>query len=186
MCKFWSCLVTRQGKVVWNGNINSHAELITKAGLKDDKLVDRDFVKIEITPVKELTVSRKNWVLRVDDEGTLPEWFERQRTHYENLCYTTLFKHLKECHYPEAQKWWKKMTKRKCAGVVQDKNKKTRLTYSEFERKMLNSCVGAHNRHCKGKVVRDWECVGGGIGYDIVARCDTCAWECRVTDFTRW
>ena len=78
MCKFWSCILTREGKVLWDKNITSHEKLVGTNGLKDAKLKNRDFVRIEITPNPPLGItsrSRSDWTYKIDEEGTLPDWY---------------------------------------------------------------------------------------------------------------
>lgn len=90
MCNFFSALVTRDGKVVWDGNSSSHEDLIAKAGLKDDKLEDRDFVRVEYTPSKNglFTLDRKDWAFKVDEKGTLPTWFVNRSEEFEGKVFT--------------------------------------------------------------------------------------------------
>jgi len=97
MCKFWSCIVDRKGRVWHDGNSSSHEKAIKMSGLKDDKLEDRDFVRIEINPEK-FTMKMKDWKFKIDEEGTLPEWFTRERKHFRKMCYAELFKYLKVCN----------------------------------------------------------------------------------------
>jgi len=54
MCNFWSCIIDRNVKVWHDGNSSSHEDALKKSGLKDDKLEDRDFVRIEIVPKKHI------------------------------------------------------------------------------------------------------------------------------------
>jgi hypothetical protein len=41
-------------RVVWDKDKSSHEDLVKLAGLKDDKLEDRDFVRLEVSPKKVL------------------------------------------------------------------------------------------------------------------------------------
>jgi hypothetical protein len=100
MCDFFSCIIDRNLKVHYDGNESSHEKIIEKAGLKDSKLVDRDFVRIEIVPSK-LTMNPKDWVLKVDEEKTLPDWFTKNREKADRKCYAALFAYLKVCHIAE-------------------------------------------------------------------------------------
>jgi len=87
MCNFWSCILTRDNRVIWNKDSNSHEDQIKKTGFVDDKLVDRDFVRIEVVPRKpELIFSKKraDWELKVDEPKTLPKWFTSTRPNLEN------------------------------------------------------------------------------------------------------
>jgi hypothetical protein len=88
MCKYFSCIIDRKGKVWWDAKENSHEFLVKKAGLKDTKLEDRDFVRIEISPKDNvLTVKRKEWALKVDEEKTLPKWFTLDQKRMEEKCW---------------------------------------------------------------------------------------------------
>ena len=69
MCNFFSAIVTRDGRVLFCEE-DSHETIIQRAGLRDDKLIDRDFVRIEI-PNGDLAKYRE------DEIGTLPEWYNR-------------------------------------------------------------------------------------------------------------
>ena len=91
MCKYWSAIIDRNGKVWSDRSTSSHEELIKKAGLKDEKLENRDFVRIEIAPKKDILLFSKkpeDWAFRVDEKGTLPEWYLRQCSHFERQCWT--------------------------------------------------------------------------------------------------
>ena len=68
MCNFWSCILTREGKVVWDKDATSHEDLIKRAGLVDGKLEDRDFVRLEITPKILASKRKSDWVFKVDEE----------------------------------------------------------------------------------------------------------------------
>jgi len=48
MCKYFSCIVTRELKVVWSKKTCAHKELIAEAKLSDTKLENRDFVRVEL------------------------------------------------------------------------------------------------------------------------------------------
>ena len=89
MCNFWTCIITRTGSIVWDKKTSSHEELIRKAKLKDDKLEDRDFVRIEISPSEGALwrKTREGWLLKVDEEKTLPEWFTANRSKNEEFCW---------------------------------------------------------------------------------------------------
>jgi hypothetical protein len=66
----------------------SHEEIITEFKLKDDKLENRDFVRIEITPnVASPTRDKKDWTLNVDEQTTLPEWFCKNQKKAETICW---------------------------------------------------------------------------------------------------
>jgi len=76
MCNFWSAILTRDGKVLWDKDIETHSELITKFGLKDDKLENRDFVRIEVAPKNIMSKKKSDWVFTLDEPKTIPSWYE--------------------------------------------------------------------------------------------------------------
>ena len=43
MCRFWSAILTRDGRVLWDPGMTSHGDIIEKFELEDIKLKDRDF-----------------------------------------------------------------------------------------------------------------------------------------------
>ena len=66
---------------------NDHAPLVHKLKLKDDKLEDRDFVRIELLPLNSLTSTKpKEWEFRVDEVGSLPLWFRKTQVDWEFQC----------------------------------------------------------------------------------------------------
>jgi hypothetical protein len=77
MCNYFSCIIDRKLNVHWLLNSNAHEEIIRHAGFKDERLEDRDFVRIEITPknTEKITRNKKDWNLKVDEPGTLPDWY---------------------------------------------------------------------------------------------------------------
>ena len=96
MCKFFSAIITRDKKIVWDRNTNSHEDLLKKAGLEDDKLHDRDFVRIEYTQkTGKFSVKKQDWLYTEDEERTLPTWYVRQSTYFKEKCWKVLRKELK-------------------------------------------------------------------------------------------
>jgi len=88
MCNFWSALATRSGKVIWYDSIWSHEKQIELAGFKDDKLVDRDFVRVEISTEKNIYSYKpkiSDFKFKVDEEDTLPNWFDEEKA--EKACW---------------------------------------------------------------------------------------------------
>ena len=85
MCKFWSAILTREGKVLWDRNMSSHEELIRKNNLNDGELKNRDFVRIEITP-KDITSKKKgDWSYKVDEPSTIPDWYQNDPLAQEKI-----------------------------------------------------------------------------------------------------
>ena len=80
MCRAFSCIITKDSRVLWEAGIDSHDALIHKAGIKDDT-TDGDlikFAKIEITPDKGYLHPEGNWTLSVD-ENTTPRWLTKKK-----------------------------------------------------------------------------------------------------------
>ena len=101
MCKFYSCIIDRRFKVWSDPNDSSHAAVLAIKGFpwKDTKLEDRDFVKVEITPkVGTFSTDMTNWMFKVDEEGTLPTWFNEHLPRAKRECYVVLKRYLRECH----------------------------------------------------------------------------------------
>jgi len=101
MCEFWSALVCRDGKIVFDGNDSSHEAALKKTKWKDDKLADRDFVRIEITPPAKLSDDLGEWKFKVDEEGTLPVWYVDSQEKHREAAYKALRAYLDEFNWPE-------------------------------------------------------------------------------------
>jgi hypothetical protein len=72
-------VIIRSKKILFLAKEDSHEEIIKAFGLGDDKLFDRDFVRIEVKPKGELlSVNPNDWEFKVDEEETLPEWFDEK------------------------------------------------------------------------------------------------------------
>jgi hypothetical protein len=97
MCKAFSCIVVKSGKVFWKVGLDEHGKI---AELVKPAQKGSDMAKIEITPqnknyVKAL-LGKETWVLTVDEEDT-PKWFKKK---HELACW-------------KAQKLWAKQLKLK-------------------------------------------------------------------------
>ncbi|MCK9578809.1 hypothetical protein M0R01_05000 [bacterium] len=81
MCNFYSCIVDRKLNILDAIELDdSHETIITNLKLKDNKLKDRDIVRLEITPdIEKLTkkFDKKIWTYKVDEEKTLPDWYTK-------------------------------------------------------------------------------------------------------------
>ncbi|MCJ7459187.1 MAG: hypothetical protein MUP17_09370, partial [candidate division Zixibacteria bacterium] len=58
MCKYFSCVITKDLKVHWSKKTVNHEELLTEIKIEDVKLNERDFVRIEITPKDQDQITR--------------------------------------------------------------------------------------------------------------------------------
>ena len=89
MCRYFSCVVTRDLKVHWSKQSMSHEDLLAALTLEDKKLHERDFVRIEIVPKDEHEMTRNadDWTIKIDEERTLPNWYEKDITKIQNACW---------------------------------------------------------------------------------------------------
>jgi hypothetical protein len=97
MCNFFSGVITKEGKVFWYENLDSHDQIIEKVGLKD-LTADPDkmrFARFEITPPHNDAWERdlSKWVFRIDESIT-PIWFESK---YEKSCRKALAECIEKC-----------------------------------------------------------------------------------------
>jgi len=99
MCNFWSCILTREGKVLWSDATSSHETIIKENNLKDNKLQDKDFVRLEVHPKNKIDLfskNAKNWEFKIDESNTLPEWFIQEQTHFTELVWSEWNKAMKK------------------------------------------------------------------------------------------
>jgi len=89
MCNYFSCIITEDLKVHWLKNTAGHEDILVAAKLEDKKLTDRDFVRIEIVPKndKRPTRNKDDWILKVDEERTLPDWYEKNVIKAQKACW---------------------------------------------------------------------------------------------------
>ena len=67
----------------------AHEDLLSELRLEDKKLEERDFVKIEIAPkdVKKVSRNREDWTYKVDEERTLPNWYDENIVKCQKACW---------------------------------------------------------------------------------------------------
>jgi hypothetical protein len=92
MCNFFSCIVLKDGQVIWDAGIDSHEELI-KIAQVEDKTSDPaklTFARVEIIPPDNNVFEDdvKKWTLRIDQSIT-PNWWSKD---HEKACYQSLKK----------------------------------------------------------------------------------------------
>lgn len=89
MCRFKSYIVTKDLKVHGSRRTSSHeqilAELQIKDGTNENAILMREHVKIEVYPKDETKMTRDltQWIYREDEEGTLPEWYKKNKGRIE-------------------------------------------------------------------------------------------------------
>jgi len=115
MCNWMSMLIDRNGKVWHDGNTTSHEELVKQSGWKDDKLANRDFVRIEISLKDEsnFTAKKSGWKYKVDEKGTLPNWYKKNEKSMENKCWKVWEKEIKRCNIAKVEEFIKSFKKMK-------------------------------------------------------------------------
>lgn len=76
MCEFFSALALKDGRLCFTSG-DSHEDIISRLGLDDTGVVFyRNFVRLECTPPFD--------DVEVDEEGSLPAWFEDRRADFES------------------------------------------------------------------------------------------------------
>ena len=102
MCDFYSCILDRKGKLYDDPTkTDSHEDLIEKFNLKDNKLKNRDIVRIEVNPdwdALKKKFNKKDWTYKVDEPSTIPDWYMKNEKKMEGIVwkriqelYKTLF-----------------------------------------------------------------------------------------------
>ena len=88
-CQYFSCIITKDLKVHWSKRTMAHEDLLAELRLEDKKLEERDFVKIEIAPkdVKKVSRNRDDWTFKVDEERTLPNWYDENVVKCQGACW---------------------------------------------------------------------------------------------------
>ena len=89
MCQFFSCIITKDLKAHWSKRTMAHEDLLAELKLEDKKLEERDFVRIEISPkdVKKVSRNRDDWTFKVDEERTLPNWYDENVVKCQGACW---------------------------------------------------------------------------------------------------
>ena len=91
-CQYFSCIITKDFKVHWSKRTMAHEDLLAELKLEDKKLEERDFVKIEIAPkdVKKVSRNRDDWTFKVDEERTLPNWYDENVVKCQGACWKSV------------------------------------------------------------------------------------------------
>jgi len=99
MCQFYSPIVNKKLQILDCVEDNdNHETVVDKFKLADDKLQDRDFVRLEIIPEDRDIFNHKisNWVYKVDEINTLPKWYIKNEIKIKKEVYSKLKKIFKE------------------------------------------------------------------------------------------
>ncbi len=79
MCEFFSSILTyKNKKLLFDLDTDSHHEILSKNGIKDNSLMPK-FVKLEFTPRDGDIFNHniKNWKLTVDQDQ-IPDWYDEK------------------------------------------------------------------------------------------------------------
>lgn len=80
-------IVKGQDRPEYNTDSNDHAPIIERLQLTDNKLVDRNFVRIELLPTGNLfSQNVQEWEYKEDETETLPSWYEELKKEYQYRC----------------------------------------------------------------------------------------------------
>ena len=77
----------------------AHEDLLSELRLEDKKLEERDFVKIEIAPkdVKKVSRNREDWNFKIDEERTLPNWYDENVVKCQAACWKAWQESIEAC-----------------------------------------------------------------------------------------
>jgi len=98
-CQYFSCIITKDFKVHWSKRTMAHEDLLAELKLEDKKLEERDFVKIEIAPKNnaKMTRDRNDWVYIIDEERTLPNWYDENVVKCQAACWKAWQESVEAC-----------------------------------------------------------------------------------------
>ena len=98
-CQYFSCIITKDFKVHWSKRTMAHEDLLAELKFEDKKLEERDFVKIEIAPKNnaKMTRDRDDWVYNVDEERTLPNWYDENVVKCQAACWKAWQESIEAC-----------------------------------------------------------------------------------------
>ena len=184
MCNFWSCVLTRDGRVLWSPDINSHEELIRRNGLDDTKLIDRDFVRLEIVPKHGLGRERGDWRYKVDEYITLPTWYESNTRHWESVVWAEWERAMEQTLW--TQLWFERVNRMimRCIAIrpyetVIDKDK-AEAALMEYHRRL--SILDKEQRKWAIREIRyydkeEWDSVWDSVRDSLRASVEYSLWD---------
>ena len=154
MCKAFSCIIDKNKKVTWKLNIDSHSELIDKAGYEDSDDCKK-FVRIEISPKNKDYLNPNKWVFKIDEQEK-PRWFSPL---HEQACWDA-FKEYEKQLYSILQKG------KKIIHPFNDIKKVKKITSKH--KQLLKQCGSVRDSASVWYSVR--ASVGDSVGYSV---CDS-------------
>lgn len=148
MCKAFSCLIERNGKVHWKLGMDSHSDIVGLAGLNDTE-ADRNklsFARVEITPKNNDYRHPDNWSLHIDEQAQ-PTWWSP--TH-EAKCW-------------KAHREW-------CAQLY-----KILDTEKEVVNPFITPPTEITDQHIK--LLKDWSSVGNSVSISVGSSVGSSVWN---------
>ena len=97
MCNYKSGVITRDGRVFVEMDIDSHEEIIKRHALREGTPADpwANYVSAECLPRRDLlSRKREDWDYRLDERDAKPAWYAEDEAHFEELFFTALYSHL--------------------------------------------------------------------------------------------
>jgi hypothetical protein len=83
MCKFFSGILKKDSKTLWDKNFDNHETLITKYELTDNE-DSKKWLRYEVIPIDDdiFNHDKKNWKIIID-ESNIPSWYEREKVFFD-------------------------------------------------------------------------------------------------------
>src|SRR3990167_6667493 len=94
MCERKSMLIIKDRmEPLWLLESDSHTVLKKATNKEDGKLYDRILVGIEVLPKDDpFSTNPEDWTVKIDEEGTLPGWFENDKQLWLDRCIECMVK----------------------------------------------------------------------------------------------
>src|SRR3990167_5247925 len=164
MCKFFSAIVVDENKkLLWDYDIDSHAELLEKFHITDTTVFP-NFVSVEFTPPNGDVFGHDftEWIFKVDQD-LIPDWFEKEKA--KALCLSSVKKLIDErfiinrtIDEIKSGRWWVK------DGVIKDFRGGT---LTDFWGGTLEHFRGGTLEHFRGGTLTDFKTNGTGVLYKL-------------------
>src|SRR3990167_9510978 len=97
MCNYKSGVITRDGRVFVEMDIDSHEEIIKRHALREGTPADpwANYVSAECLPRRDLlSRKREDWDYRLDERDAKPAWYAEDETRFEGMFFDALLSHL--------------------------------------------------------------------------------------------
>ena len=188
MCKFFSAIVVDENKkLLWDYDIDSHAELLEKFHITDTTVFP-NFVSVEFTPPNGDVFGHDftEWIFKVDQD-LIPDWFEKEKA--KALCLSSVKKLIDErfiinrtIDEIKSGRWWVKdgvikdfwggTLKDFCGGTLErfwggTLERFRGGTLTDFWGGTLTDFWGGTLEHFRGGTLTDFKTNGTGVLYKL-------------------